>query len=225
MFDSTVAHAKLSTSPLLCSDFNSAIYRSFWEDARTHGFHSGWAQSRRDAHGTIGLLILARSDENITFREPGKISVQITWLAQTAHEGILPWLAGKYKQETVTSLIAREIEVPRWSVDGRTTEDVSRIMSISYRTVNFYISNALKNSMRLTKLVKPSRQLCSAFYKESSIRKNMLVAVSSYRYYPYLFVVFLDKLSRFLLMIKSCFQFSANRIRQSLPVSSVAHHG
>ena len=144
MLDPTVAHAKRSTLPLLWSDFSSANHHLFWEDARAHGLHSGWAQSCRDANGTIGLLTLARSDENITFNELRKISLQLTWLAQAAHEGILPWLAGKYKQETVTQLTAREIEVLRWSADGKTAEEVSRIMSISDRTVNFHISNALK---------------------------------------------------------------------------------
>lgn len=41
------------------------------------------------------------------------------------------------------NLTEREIEVLRWTADGKTSADISAILTISDNTVNFHIKNAV----------------------------------------------------------------------------------
>jgi LuxR family transcriptional regulator len=42
-----------------------------------------------------------------------------------------------------SDLTLRELEVLRWTADGKTSGEVGQIMHISERTVNFHVNNAL----------------------------------------------------------------------------------
>lgn len=142
--DPTVTHGKRSTLPLVWSDKNFTSSRSFWDDARSHGLYAGWAQSCHDAKGIRGLLNLSRSDDSVPYKELREISLKLSWLVDVTHEGLSRLLIEKYIPEAVAQLTAREIEVLRWTADGKTSGEVSKIMSISDRTVNFHIANTLK---------------------------------------------------------------------------------
>lgn len=41
-------------------------------------------------------------------------------------------------------LSIRETEVLRWSAEGKTAEDIGRILHLSERTINFHIANAIR---------------------------------------------------------------------------------
>ncbi|PFH12534.1 LuxR family transcriptional regulator [Collimonas sp. PA-H2] len=142
--DPTVSHGRNSSLPMIWSDQNVASNRPFWEDARSHGLHAGWAQSRHDAKGICGLLNLSRSNDHVSQKELREISHQLSWLVDVAHEGLSLLLIEKHMPEAASQLTAREIEVLRWTADGKTSGEVSEIMNISDRTVNFHISNTLK---------------------------------------------------------------------------------
>ena len=142
--DPTVSHGKRSALPMVWPDKSITSSPSFWEDAHSHGLHAGWAQSCHDAKGIGGLLNLSRSDEHISSRELLNISLKLSWLVDFAHQGLSQFLIEKYLPEAVTQLTAREIEVLRWTADGKTSGEISRIMGISDRTVNFHIANTLK---------------------------------------------------------------------------------
>ena len=45
--------------------------------------------------------------------------------------------------ETQAQLTAREIEVLRWTAEGKTSNEIAQILSISERTANFHINNIL----------------------------------------------------------------------------------
>lgn len=142
--DPTVSHGRHSNLPMVWSDKHVASNRSFWEDARSHGLHAGWAQSCHDAKGISGLLNLSRSDDSVSHKELREISLKLSWLVGVAHEGLSLLLIEKHMPEAATQLTSREIEVLRWTADGKTSGEVSEIMNITDRTVNFHISNTLK---------------------------------------------------------------------------------
>ncbi len=142
--DPTVAHGRQSNLPLVWADAQVASNRSFWEDAHAHGLHTGWAQSCHDAKGVSGLLNLSRSDDNISHAELREISMKLSWLVNVAHEGLSLLLIKEHMPEAGAQLTSREIDVLRWTADGKTSGEISEIMYISDRTVNFHISNALK---------------------------------------------------------------------------------
>jgi LuxR family transcriptional regulator len=142
--DPTVAHAMVSTRPVLWSDEVFANAANLWEDARGHGLQIGWAQPVHDIKGTASLLTLARSHDAMSSLEAGDKAPQLAWLAQSVHETLTNVLASKPDSPSATTLTAREMDVLRWAGDGKTAAETADILGIAERTVIFHIDNALR---------------------------------------------------------------------------------
>ena len=67
----------------------------------------------------------------------------MSWLAQVAFEGMSRLLLTKLMPESEIELTTREIEVLRWTAEGKTSNDVSGILHIADRTVNFHLNNTM----------------------------------------------------------------------------------
>ena len=141
--DPTVAHGLQSVMPVVWNEKLFSAAPAFWEDAKGHGLHVGWAQSSIDVHGAIGMLTLARSHDALTPAELREQMPRMQWLAKMATEGMLRMAAAQRPPEPPIRLTSREIEVLRWTADGKTSHEVGQIMAISERTVNFHINNSL----------------------------------------------------------------------------------
>lgn len=141
--DPTVAHGMRSVLPLLWSDQVFENARPLWEEARAHGLRVGWAQSCHDAQGVGGLLTLARPDDALSGAELRAKAPMMSWLAQAMHTFMARLLVPKLMPEASCALTAREIEVLRWTADGKTSREIGAIISISEHTVNFHIKNSL----------------------------------------------------------------------------------
>jgi LuxR family transcriptional regulator len=141
--DPTVQHGMRSQLPVIWSDNLFASAREFWEDARSFGLQVGWAQASRDVNGIGGMLTLARSGESLSAAELQNNVFIMAWLTQMAHLGMSRLLAAKLNPEIEVTLSDREIEVLRWTGDGKTSADIGDIINISERTVNFHINNAM----------------------------------------------------------------------------------
>ncbi|TRW93193.1 autoinducer binding domain-containing protein [Candidatus Methylobacter oryzae] len=141
--DPTVHHGMRSLLPILWTDnlFNPA--RELWEEAQSFGLRHGWAQSSHDFNGVKGMLTLARSNEPISDTELEDKRFKMAWLTQTAHLGMSRCLTPKLMPEADVKLSNREIAVLRWTADGKTSGEISDILKISERTVNFHIHNAI----------------------------------------------------------------------------------
>lgn len=141
--DPTVQHALRSTLPVLWSDKLFSCAQELWEEARAHGLQFGWAQASRDAGGAVGLLTLARSTEQLTDHELYENQANMSWLTQFAHAGMARLLTPKLVPETLAMMTAREKEVLRWTAEGKTAYEISQILAVSERTVNFHINNVV----------------------------------------------------------------------------------
>lgn len=142
--DPSVAHGLKSIQPLVWDEALFDVNRPFWEEAQAHGICVGWAQSAYDARGVASMLTLARSDEPLSRSELADKGLRMSWLVAAAHEGMSALQAMKRPAEADILLTAREIEVLRWTADGKTSGEVGEIMNISERTVNFHVNNALE---------------------------------------------------------------------------------
>ena len=136
--DPTVQHGMRSQLPVIWSDNLFAPAREFWEDARSFGLHVGWAQSSRDVNSVGGMLTLARSSDSLSGTELQDKRLKMAWLTHTAHLGMSRLLAAKMIPDIGVQLSYREIEVLRWTGDGKTSADIAEIINISERTVNFH---------------------------------------------------------------------------------------
>lgn len=141
--DPTVAHGIKSVAPVLWSEKLFHASPTFWEDARSHGLNVGWAQSAYDARGAVGMLTLARSADFISESELRNSSLRMSWLVGAVHEAGVRIATAASVPEAQVMLTPREVEILRWTADGKTSGEVGQIMGITERTVNFHVTNAL----------------------------------------------------------------------------------
>lgn len=150
--DPTVHHGMRSLLPIIWSDDVFASARELWEDACSFGLRVGWAQSSRNAYGIGGMLTIARSAEQLSEKEIRHKHLKMTWLTQVAHLGMSQHLTAKLLPESEIRLTDREVAVLRWTSDGKTSGEISEILNISERTVNFHINNAVEKLGTANKL-------------------------------------------------------------------------
>lgn len=141
--DPTIKHALRSQAPLVWSEQVFAETPELWKDARANGLRVGWTQPSRDARNVVGLLTLARSSKALRPDETRVKQFKFAWLAQTAHLGMSKHLSPHFLPSIETTLSSRETDVLRWTAEGKTAGEISEILKITERTVNFHVNNAV----------------------------------------------------------------------------------
>lgn len=141
--DPTVGHGMHSVVPIVWSDVLFVQARELWEEARSFGLNVGWAQSTRDQAGRMGLLTLARSAEFIESPELLDKEYRMVWLTQVAHMAMARFLPADAPDMGAIRLSPREIDVLRWTAEGKTSGEIADILGITERTVNFHINNLM----------------------------------------------------------------------------------
>lgn len=144
LIDPSVQHGLKSTMPLVWTEELFLPQRGFWEEARAYGLSVGWAQSTCDMQGVSGMMTLARSSETLSTVELDEKGYKMIWLTQITHQLMANRLAEQIAPERASVLSGREIDVLRWTAEGKTASDISTIMHITERTVNFHIANCIK---------------------------------------------------------------------------------
>jgi len=140
--DPSVLHCRRTQTPVIWSDALFTPTKELWEEARSYGLRVGWAQSSLDANGVGGMLTLARSGEKLSAKELATKEIRMRWLVNVAHLTLTRALAPRLQQAQDIRLTEREIEVLKWTADGKTANDIGRILAISVDTVNFHVRNA-----------------------------------------------------------------------------------
>ena len=141
--DPSVRHGQLSQQPLVWTDEVFAGAPDLWEEAREHGLRVGWAQSSLDGFGVGGMLTLSRSTEQLDELELAAKETEMRWLVQAAHLALSRFMKPRYAVQPEAPLTPREIEVLKWTADGKTAADIGAILAISVPTVNFHIKNVI----------------------------------------------------------------------------------
>ena len=142
--DPTVRHGTRSVLPLVWSDDVFSDTRDFWEDARGHGLRYGWAQPCRDPSGVAGMITFARSHEPLTDLELQQKVPRLMWITQLAHVAMTRLVMTSVLPEADVRISNREINVMRWTAEGKTSGEIAQILRISERTVNFHIANVIE---------------------------------------------------------------------------------
>lgn len=141
--DPTIKRGIRSQLPMLWNDALFADVPCLWDEAQAMGLRVGWAQSRFDGTGIGSLLTLARSGEVLSRKELESKGLQLNWLVSMAHDAFTRVLNVSHSQHTKAPLTRREVEVLKWAAEGKTTEDIASILSISEDTVKFHTRNAM----------------------------------------------------------------------------------
>lgn len=141
--DPTVSHGMRSSDSVVWSDEFFAAAPQMWEEAKSFGVRHGWAQSRRDAEGSYSMLIVARSEGEITKDELEHIEPRLQWLVHMSHRAMKSACVGSDVVSTHIDLSDREIDVLRWTAEGKTSAEIATILDISERTVNFHVNSVV----------------------------------------------------------------------------------
>ncbi|MDT8999869.1 autoinducer binding domain-containing protein [Paucibacter sp. APW11] len=141
--DPTIAHGMRSSNPVLWTDEFFAETPQLWQEARYYGLRHGWAQSRRDPEGTYSMLVLARSEQAITAAELEHTEPRMQWLVHTSHVSMKACCSDPELEQPKIELSDREIDVLRWTAEGKTSAEIADILNISERTVNFHVNSVV----------------------------------------------------------------------------------
>jgi LuxR family transcriptional regulator len=107
------------------------------------GLSIGWAHTNRNSNGVVGTLMLGRNGAPLSKNELQDRELSLLRLAQITHMRMSQILTTSMMPEARVKLTEREIEVLRWTADGKTSAETSEILNITERTVNFHIANAM----------------------------------------------------------------------------------
>lgn len=143
LIDPTVQHGRRSQTPLIWTADVFTGCQQLWEDARAHGLSVGWAQSSLDSTGVGGMLSLARSHDELTPNELQAKESQMHWLVNIAHLTLSRVLIEKTTHSQRIALTPREIEVMKWTADGKSAQEIADILNVTKHVIDFHIKNAI----------------------------------------------------------------------------------
>ncbi|MBC3363057.1 autoinducer binding domain-containing protein [Pseudomonas sp. SWRI154] len=143
--DPIVAHCNQSSVPVLWSEQVFSEAPQLWRELNQQGLRHGWTQAVHDEYGAhYSLFSLARTHCRIDANEHyGNLGYAI-FASQRLHALAGKKLAGAMAPPQVCHLSPREIEVLRWSAEGKTASEVGRILCLSERTVNFHVCSCMR---------------------------------------------------------------------------------
>lgn len=133
------ASARLIEAITWASDCDSVIFQS-QDGAQTHGLTSGMTYTTVATSGVIYSLLFFRVGRVVTEQERYTLSLQLRCISDLVKR------AGQrlgLEHAPGFELTPQEIDILRWTADGKCTYDVARIMGISENTVNYHVKKVL----------------------------------------------------------------------------------
>ena len=139
--DPRIIQARQSPEPFLWSAELFRDVPELWADMQTAGLAYGWTQSVLNEPGGISMLSLTRR-EPFTPDELDARLPRMQWLALVTHKAFSRVIRARLASDS-PALTARELEVLRWTADGKSAQDIAEILLLSKNTVDFHIRNSI----------------------------------------------------------------------------------
>lgn len=136
--DPILLHFTHSVLPLIWDEPLDECHSELQHPVRQYGC----AQACRNTQGVTGILVFSNTNKTTPRVSRLKLIQELCWLADYAFEYMVHFLP-EFLPELFIKLSAREVEVLGWSAEGKTSSETAQIMSISERTINFHIGNAV----------------------------------------------------------------------------------
>ncbi|MCG9576090.1 autoinducer binding domain-containing protein [Vibrio tubiashii] len=118
--------------------------QQFWQEAKHHGIYQGWSKPTHSPNGSSSLFSFSRGGEALSESELFSSTPYMLWFSSIADQGFQKVLADSSSPSPNINLTPREIEVLKWTADGKTIEEISIILGLSSRTAEFHARNAIK---------------------------------------------------------------------------------
>jgi LuxR family transcriptional regulator len=128
---------------MLWADPTFACFPQLHKDACEHGVRHGVSLAVHDTCGQVSMVSLIRRERVLGADEFCLKAGQCLLLVNMLHQRLGGHLFNAL-DSSPSHLSSRELEMLRWSAQGKTAGDIGAILSLSERTVNFHINNAVK---------------------------------------------------------------------------------
>ena len=139
--DPRIIRARQSSEPFIWNEALFSEVPELWADLQARGIQHSWSQSTLNEPGGIGMLSLCRSTP-ITEQDLQTRLQHMQWLALLAHKAFSKLIRARIASNA-PSLTERELEVLRWTADGKSAQDIAEILLLSKNTVDFHIRNSI----------------------------------------------------------------------------------
>jgi len=140
--DPCVAHCRKSERPVVWSDELFAPAPQLWQEAQSFGLRVGWSQANQHSSGLRGVLTLVRSSVPLAEAELKASEPRMSYLASASYEAMGRAIKAIHGTDRKSFLTLREVEILKWTADGKTTGDIAQILEVSENTVKFHLKNA-----------------------------------------------------------------------------------
>lgn len=142
--DPTVTHCTTKASPLIWSPdlFATNPQQTMYEEARAHGLRAGVTLPIHGPHQEAGMLCFV-NDSNPTdefWRHLDVVLPNLVLLRDLVIDTSQPHLDA-HAQALMPKLTPREQECLKWTARGKSTWEISHILSCSEAVVNFHLKN------------------------------------------------------------------------------------
>ncbi len=141
--DPAVLHGRRTQDPLIWNASTFCHAPELWEEANAHGINVGWSQSHIDLVGAGGMLSVSRSAQALSESELTDIENKLIWLVSIAQLSLSRAIINHHRKEQDPNLTLRELEVLKWTADGKSASEISDILTVSKNTIEFHIKNAV----------------------------------------------------------------------------------
>ncbi|MDN3219873.1 autoinducer binding domain-containing protein [Pseudomonas nunensis] len=143
--DPIVAHCNQSMLPVMWTEEVFSKTPWMWQALQQEGLQHGWSQSIHDQEsGLCSILSLARSHCPISAYELYENLGFTVFISRHLHNLAAKTLPKSAPKPVAPHLSPREVEVLKLSADGKTAYEISIILSLSERTVNFHVHRAIE---------------------------------------------------------------------------------
>ncbi|MFJ2684001.1 autoinducer binding domain-containing protein [Pseudomonas sp. NPDC087342] len=144
--DPVVSHSFKSSLPLIWTEeiYTSTPALEFLEEASSHDMRQGVTLPIHSPQAQVGMLSLKWDSTHKTqYLEHVQVTLPYAMaLRDFALQSAIHHLTKEH--QPVTHLTKRELEVIKWSAAGKTTWEISIILSCSYAAIDFHFRNIRK---------------------------------------------------------------------------------
>jgi len=140
--DPIVQRGLMSDEAFLWTDELFASNPQLYAEAQSFGLRYAWCQPRRDMRGMTSLFSVVRGGPALEAAELAAKIERLQWLSYLCHEAMAKVWVKELQGDLELGLSERELEVLRWTCDGKTSSETAQIMGVAEATVNFHTRNA-----------------------------------------------------------------------------------
>ncbi|MFM0340232.1 autoinducer binding domain-containing protein [Paraburkholderia fungorum] len=136
--------ARLESSDLGAAVWSDAFFanaKPLWDEAKSAGLAIGISQPCWNTRGQFGVYSLARADTPLNSREITALRPFLFALGHLSMSCICRISDLQWHTTARIKLTRREIEILRWTADGKSAKGISNAIGISVETVNFHLKN------------------------------------------------------------------------------------